>query len=259
MFGKVGKVGIIIGWVEITGAGIGLMFDHFWVGLLVIVVGLGIEYVVFRVFRGPNIRQRRLLANGEEATATIREIVDTGVTVNMNPMVRLTLEVKPKSGKLPRAQAKTIISRLDVPSFQPDATVPVVNNPANPHEAAVGTKPGSEGAAGQLDPAEQKELEAALRAIEETSEEIIAREGARQGGPVQLDGRERERRQPSDPLHARGDAARQGTLPGRGDGRGARGLGAAIRGRPDHHREIRPGRLLVGRRPPILTFPDSAT
>ncbi len=195
MFGKAGRFGIIIGILAVVAAGIGIMFDNPIIGIIVIVAGVGLEFAIFRIFLGPNVKQRRLLATGEEATAKILEISDTGVTVNMNPMVKFLLEVQPKDGKSFQAHVKTIISRLDVPQFQPGTVVPVVFNPKNRAEVAIGTKedmgsgsgdaagaeraatgavvPGDAGA-GAMSKEQIEALKAKLQAADKVSEEIIA-------------------------------------------------------------------------------------
>lgn len=184
MFGKVGAVGIIIGWLAVVVVGVVLMFDNFIVGLIVLVGGLGLEFVIFKVFLGPNVRQKQLLANGVEATAKIIDMSDTGVTVNQNPMVKFTLEVQPAEGQPFQAQVKTIISRLDVPQFQPGVQVPVVYNPKNLKEVAIGTKQGpgdidaSKGTgalAGTAGAKQQEEMGEQLKAMDDANQEIIAK------------------------------------------------------------------------------------
>ncbi len=182
MFGKVGAIGIIVGWLAVLVVGIVLMFDNFIVGIIVLVGGLGLEYVIFKMFLGPNVKQKRLLANGVQATAKIIDISDTGVTVNQNPMVKLLLEVQPADGKAFQTQVKTIISRLDIPQIQPGTEVPVVYNPANTKEVAIGTKEGPGGIdaakgtgalAGTASAKQQEELGEQLKAMDDANQEII--------------------------------------------------------------------------------------
>ncbi len=184
MFGKAGSFGIIIGFLAVVVTGIVLMFENILVGFIVLIAGVGIEVTVFRIFLGPNVRQKRLLANGLAAKAKIIDISDTGVTVNQNPMVKFLLEVQPADGKPFQVTVKSIISRLDVPQFQPGVEVPVVYNPKNPKEVAIGEKEGPAGLdaskgtgalTGTASGKQQEELGAQLKAMDAANEEIVAK------------------------------------------------------------------------------------
>ena len=75
------------------------------------------------------LRNRSVLAEGTPAEATILEISDTGTTINNNPVVRLLLEVKTAGGVPFRAEAERLISRLDIPQYQPGQIVQVRYDP----------------------------------------------------------------------------------------------------------------------------------
>lgn len=76
---------------------------------------------------------RALQASGVPAQATIVSISDSGITLNEDPVVDFVLEVRGQDGGAPyRATTRSPISRLDVPRFQPGATVPVKVDPRNP-------------------------------------------------------------------------------------------------------------------------------
>ena len=74
---------------------------------------------------------RELQKTGQPATATITRISDTGMTVNDDPVVLLDLEVHPETGPAFAARTKCLISRLDVPQFQPGCQIPVRYDPAD--------------------------------------------------------------------------------------------------------------------------------
>ena len=59
--------------------------------------------------------QAQLAQNGADATAEVLSIQDTGATVNMNPVVMLTLNVKPAAGEAFQTSGKVMVSRLSVP------------------------------------------------------------------------------------------------------------------------------------------------
>ncbi|HEV8581086.1 MAG TPA: DUF3592 domain-containing protein [Thermoanaerobaculia bacterium] len=76
---------------------------------------------------------RRLQETGQAATARILEIWDTGITVNDDPVIGMRVEVDRTDGTAYSATIpKSLISRLDIPRFQPGATVSVRIDPQDP-------------------------------------------------------------------------------------------------------------------------------
>ena len=53
--------------------------------------------------------------NGLEASAEVRSVMDTGATINMNPVVELKMTVIPATGAAFEATARTMVSRIAVP------------------------------------------------------------------------------------------------------------------------------------------------
>ena len=78
-----------------------------------------------------------MLAHGLPATAIIRSVSDTGATVNENPVVRLTLEVQPPSGRSFEASVEKLVSRLQVHQLAPGAQVAVKYDPGTQRVALV--------------------------------------------------------------------------------------------------------------------------
>jgi hypothetical protein len=73
---------------------------------------------------------RRLQETGEAATARVVEIWDTGMTVNDDPVIGLRVEVSRADGSVYTATiAKSLVSRVHIPQFQPGSTVPVRIDP----------------------------------------------------------------------------------------------------------------------------------
>lgn len=69
---------------------------------------------------------RRLQESGVPASARILEIWDTGITVNDDPVIGMRVEIgRPDGTAYPATIPKSLISRLDIPRFQPGATVQV--------------------------------------------------------------------------------------------------------------------------------------
>ena len=81
---------------------------------------------------------RRLQETGVPASARILEIWDTGITVNNDPVIGMRVEVDRTDGTAyPAVIPKSLISRLDVPRFQPGATVSVRVDPQDPAKVAL--------------------------------------------------------------------------------------------------------------------------
>lgn len=53
--------------------------------------------------------------NGLDASAEVLSVMDTGATVNMNPVVELKLMVTPAAGPTFETTARTMVSRIAVP------------------------------------------------------------------------------------------------------------------------------------------------
>jgi hypothetical protein len=81
---------------------------------------------------------RRLQETGVPASARILEIWDTGITVNNDPVIGMRVEIDRSDGTTyPAVIPKSLISRLDVPRFQPGATVAVRIDPQDPAKVAL--------------------------------------------------------------------------------------------------------------------------
>lgn len=111
---------------------------------------------------------RELRASGVAAEAEVLSLWDTGITVNQDPVIGLKVEVRPADR--PSYQAtieKSLVSRLDVPRFQPGRIVPVRFDPRNPARVAIdlyGEGPAPEPAdAGDALPASAPASEVRLR------------------------------------------------------------------------------------------------
>jgi hypothetical protein len=71
-----------------------------------------------------------VLAKGLPAEARILSIRETGTTINRNPVVRLTLEVRPPLEPVFQAETERLVSLLEIPQFQPGTVVHVKYDPA---------------------------------------------------------------------------------------------------------------------------------
>jgi len=81
---------------------------------------------------------RELQAAGVAAEAEVLSLWDTGITVNQDPVIGLKVEVRPKDRPPYQATiAKSLVSRLDVPRFQPGRLIPVRFDPRDPARVAI--------------------------------------------------------------------------------------------------------------------------
>jgi hypothetical protein len=77
-----------------------------------------------------NINQVNWVAqNGLDASADVLSVMDTGATINMNPVVELKLHIIPASGAAFEATARTMVSRIAVP--RKGDKINIKYNPAN--------------------------------------------------------------------------------------------------------------------------------
>jgi hypothetical protein len=73
---------------------------------------------------------KMLQESGTAAEAVILRIWDTGITVNDDQVIGMEVEVHPAEGEPWRATIqKSLISRLDIPRFQPGQSVQVRFDP----------------------------------------------------------------------------------------------------------------------------------
>lgn len=75
-------------------------------------------------------KKRNILENGIQARAVITQVRDTGVTINDNPRVELTLQVQPEGAMPFEAKKKVTVSRVRIPSI--GGTMWVRYDPADP-------------------------------------------------------------------------------------------------------------------------------
>jgi hypothetical protein len=79
-----------------------------------------------------------LQAGGVAAEAEVLSLWDTGITLNHDPVIGLKVRVRPTNGQPYEATiAKSLISRLDIPRFQPGDVIPVRFDPKNPSRVAI--------------------------------------------------------------------------------------------------------------------------
>lgn len=90
------------------------------------------------MFGSKRKKAENLLATGRRAVGTIVGVVDTGMTVNDNPRVKMTFHVQPLDGSAAFEASKTkTVSRVQIP--QPGQRYPVWFDAADPSSFAYAT------------------------------------------------------------------------------------------------------------------------
>lgn len=129
-------------WIGIIGGAIGFLAAiaavivttgsegiYITIGMLALFGGMG--YLFYKLFFAPMINANRLQKTGLPGTAKVLEVRDTGVTINNNPQVKLTVEVKNNLGQRYTTTIKTLVSRINPFAYQPGIEVPVKIDPKN--------------------------------------------------------------------------------------------------------------------------------
>lgn len=143
----VAKIGIAIGVLGgVIGLAVGIMAAPV-MGSIMAVIFITIFGGVFWMFFRPMMQSNKLLKTGVPATATITRIWDTGVTINNDPEIGVELQVTPQTGMPFVAQAKKVVSRLEVSYFQPGMTCTVKYDPNDTSKVAIESLGDSSGAA----------------------------------------------------------------------------------------------------------------
>lgn len=178
LFGKIGLViGLLGGLAGITVAVITApIMGSIFASIFFLVFG-GVYWSIFR----PMMMQNKLLKTGVSAKAVIKELHDTGVTVNNAPQIKLLLEVFPSNGLPYLVETKMLISRLQTASFQPGMELMVKIDPNDKDKVAVdfsggaGYSSGSTyGSGASYSGMNKQEAEAMLQKINDENMQITA-------------------------------------------------------------------------------------
>ncbi len=96
-----------------------------------LIIADGVMYFFFRNIWGGEVK------DGIPAEATIVKMWDTGTTVNDNPLVGFTLEVRQPGQLAYQTESRLLISRLQVGSLRPGMTIPVKVDKSNPKRVEI--------------------------------------------------------------------------------------------------------------------------
>ena len=120
----------------------------------------GMFFLFYRLFFAPMILASRLQKTGIAGKALIKEVSDTGVTINNNPQVKLLLEIKNSFGQKYTTTIRTLVSRLQPFVYQPGMTIPVLIDPKDDNKVVIDTSGGRQStrAANSLSDTDQSQL-----------------------------------------------------------------------------------------------------
>jgi hypothetical protein len=109
-----------------------------WIAiLLVLAVIVGIVALTVGPMMLRDWRELQLKDHGTDATAALLSIKDTGDRHNEDPIVQLTVEVRPESGEPWRATITTALSAVELPKYEVGDTVRVRYDPEKPQHVAL--------------------------------------------------------------------------------------------------------------------------
>lgn len=126
-------------WIGLAGGLIGLIVGvgavystaGIWPALGMLAVFGGMFLLFYKLFFGPMLMSSRLQKTGTPGKALIKEVHDTGVTINNNPQVKLVVDVKNYLGQTYTATMRVLVSRINPGMYQAGMTIPVKIDPKN--------------------------------------------------------------------------------------------------------------------------------
>ncbi len=136
IFGAVGVASILRGFNGGVGAEGETVFPFVFGACFMIPVLFPLVFMVFG--RRRYNRALKLVAEGRKGIATVEQVDDTGVTVNGNPRVRLTVRIEPEDGSPAFQGSKAVVvSRVAIP--RAGDRYPVWYDPKDPSIFGLGT------------------------------------------------------------------------------------------------------------------------
>ncbi len=174
-----GLIGLIVGVGSVLATG-GPSGVYIAGGILLLFGGM--FYLFYRLFFAPMILASRLRKTGLPGKALIKEVSDTGVTINNNPQVKLVLEIKNSLGQRYTTTVRTLVSRLQPLIYQPGMTIPVLIDPKDDNKVVIDTSGGRQSArpANSLSDNDQSQLKDQLMKDQQRDDAIrLTGKGAR--------------------------------------------------------------------------------
>lgn len=127
-------------------AGVVVMFAYdLTLGAIVTVIDLAVLGFIYLFFFKTLMKSERLMEIGVPARARVITARYTGTVVNdVYKQYDFTLEVFPEEGEPYEARTRGLVPIEETASFNPGAMIPVMVDPANPNEVAIGGNEGGE-------------------------------------------------------------------------------------------------------------------
>jgi hypothetical protein len=136
----IGIIGGIVGILIAIGAVMATVGPEApWIILGMLLLFGGSFFLIYKLVVGPALNARRLMKTGLPGRATIKEVRDTGVTINNSPQVKLILEVKNTLGQTYEVSIRTLVSRINPGLYRPGMQVPVKIDPVNEKNVVIDT------------------------------------------------------------------------------------------------------------------------
>jgi len=168
------KIGLVIGLIgAVIGIVVAIIADPIF-GSIIAVIIIAVFGGTFGTIFGRMASQNRLLKTGVSARAEIKELRDTGVTVNNAPQIKLLLEVTPPAGAPYLVQTKILISRLETSMYQPGMEIAVKIDPNNKNKIAIDRSGGASNAGGNASGMTEQEAQAMLSKVNDENNRIMA-------------------------------------------------------------------------------------
>jgi hypothetical protein len=131
----IGIAGFLIGVLSVVMTVPGSTGIYITLGMLALFGGMSVLF--YKLFFGPMLNASRLQKTGLSGKAIITAVNDTGVTINNNPQVKLTLEVKNSFGQRYSTTCRVLVSRLNPFAYQVGMEIPVKIDPKNENNVVV--------------------------------------------------------------------------------------------------------------------------
>lgn len=103
---------------------------------MIVILILAILFTATQFYRRRRIGSRKS-RHGEEASAVILAVEETGVFMNHHPLVRMQMQVLPDRGRNFVVEIREVLSYMDLATYRTGATVKVKYKPGNPREASL--------------------------------------------------------------------------------------------------------------------------
>ena len=124
-----GIAGFLVGILSVIMTVPGTTGIYITIGMIALFGGMGLLF--YKLIFGPMLNTARLQKTGIPGKAIITAVNDTGVTINNNPQVKLTLDVKNNFGQRYSTVCRVLVSRINPFVYQPGMEVPVKIDPKN--------------------------------------------------------------------------------------------------------------------------------